>query len=96
MKVKVRIFRGPLSEILGTNEINIQTESQVSLIDVLNLLAEKYGNPFRDYVFSPKTGEINSYLIFSVNGINVSSIKGKETQIEDGSELLILSASGGG
>jgi molybdopterin converting factor small subunit len=96
MEFKVRILRGSLSEIIGKSEITIRTENDVRVIDVLNLLAEKYGKSFRDYVFRPKTREINSYLIFSINGVNVSSIKGTKTQIEDGNELLILSAAGGG
>lgn len=96
MKVKVRILRGPLTEIVGKSEISVQSEKKVKVTDVLNLLSKKYGKPFRDYVFNPKTGEVNSYLIFALNGVNVSSIKGTETLIEDGSELLILSATGGG
>jgi molybdopterin converting factor small subunit len=96
MKVKVRIFRGPLSEIVGQSEITVQTENQAKIIDVLKLLVAKYGEPFRDYVFNTRTGEVNSYVMLSLNGVNVSGLKGAETEIEDGSELLILSATGGG
>jgi molybdopterin converting factor small subunit len=96
MKVKVRILRGPLNEIVGKNEISVQSKNHVKVRDILGLLADKYGKPFRDYVINSKTGEVNSYLIFALNGVNVSSMKGIETQIEDGSELLILSATGGG
>lgn len=96
MEVKIRIFRGPLGEIVGQSEITVKAESHARIIDVLKLLADKYGKAFRDYVFNPKTNEVNSYLLFSLNGVNVSGIKGIETEIKDGSELLILSATGGG
>ena len=96
MKIKIRILRGPLTKIVGKSEFSVQSKKQVRVIDVLRLLAKKYGKPFRDYVFDPKKGVVNSYLMFALNGVNVSCIKGTETQIEDGSELLILSATGGG
>jgi molybdopterin converting factor small subunit len=92
VKVKVRTLKGALSEILGQSEIVIETKNGARVIDILNLLAEKYGKSFRDYVFNPKTGEINSYLMLAINGVKVDC----EKDVEDGSELLILSATGGG
>jgi len=53
-------------------------------------------NPSGTMFLTQKTNEVNSYLLFSLNGVNVSGIKGTETEIEEGSELLILSATGGG
>ena len=95
-KVKVHILRGPLKEIVGNGKISIQTKNNVRVIEVLNLLAEKYGKPFRNFVFNPKTNEINSYLMLALNGVHVNSKNGLETRIENDSELLILSATGGG
>jgi molybdopterin converting factor small subunit len=96
MNVKVHILRGPLSKIVGKKEVTLQTENHVRVIDVLNLLSERYGKPFRKFVFNPKTSEINSYLILALNGVHIGCMNGIETIIEDGSELLILSATGGG
>lgn len=96
MEVKIRIFRGPLSEIVGKSEIVVQAEKHAKVIDVLKKLAVEYGKRFNDYVFNPKTNEVNSYLLLSLNGVNVRNIKGTETEVEDGGELLILSATGGG
>jgi len=95
-KVKVNILRGPLKELVGNGKISIQTKNNVRVIDVLNLLTEKYGKPFRNFVFKPKTNEINSYLMIALNGVHINIKNGLETQIEDDSELLILSATGGG
>lgn len=92
----MRITRGALAEIVGHNNITIQCENPVRVVDVLNMLGKKFGISFRDYVFNPKTGEVKKYLILALNGVNVSSMKGVETQIEDNSELLIFSATGGG
>jgi molybdopterin converting factor small subunit len=94
MEVKIRIFRGPLTEIMGESEIVVQAEKHAKVIDILKYLAVKYGKPFNDYVFNPKTNDVNSYLLFALNGISVTNIK--DIEIEDGDELLILSATGGG
>ncbi len=96
MTIKVRILKGRLIEIVGESDISIQCENKTRVIDILKLLSKKYGKPFEDFVFNPKTGEVNSYIIFGLNGVNVSCLKGIETEIEDGNELLILSATGGG
>lgn len=96
MAIKVRILKGPLSEVIGDSEISIKVENRTRIIDVLELLSKKYGKPFSDFVFNTKTGEVNSYIMFGVNGVNARCMKGIETEIEDGSKLLILSATGGG
>ena len=94
-KVKVHIMRGPLKEIVGNGKISIQTKKNVRVIEVLNLLAEKYGKQFRDFVFNQKN-EINSYLMLALNGVHINNTNGLETRIEHDSELMILSATGGG
>jgi molybdopterin converting factor small subunit len=96
VQIKVRILRGPLVEILGKQEITIESEDQVRVIDVLNILARDYGKSFKDKLFDPETGEIKPYLILALNGVYLNGVKGAETKIEDGSELLILSPTGGG
>jgi hypothetical protein len=96
MEVTIRVSRGALSEIVGRSDVIIKCENPVRVIDVLNILAEKFGKPFRDYVFDAKTGEVKKYLILALNGVSISSMKGIETQIDDRSELLMLTATGGG
>jgi molybdopterin converting factor small subunit len=95
MITNVNILRGPLREIVDKNKIIIQTEKQARVIDILNILSDKYGNSFRNFVFD-KTNKVNSYIVLALNGVNINNINGVETLIEDNSELLILSAIGGG
>jgi molybdopterin converting factor small subunit len=95
MRVKIKILRGLLLKIVGNEEIIIETEKKVKVIDVLKILAKKYGEPFKNYVFKSKT-KINSYLLLLKDGVNINTLKGPETQLEEGNELQILSAIGGG
>ena len=96
MQVKVRISRGPLVEITGKQEITIESEDKLKVIDVLNMLARTYGESFKNKVFDPKTGVVKPNLILALNGVHLDHLKSTETEIEDGSELLILSPTGGG
>lgn len=77
MEVKIRIFRGPLSEIVGQSETTVHAESHAKIIDVLRLLADKYGSPFKDHVFNSKTNDVGSYLLLSLDGVNVRGVKGR-------------------
>lgn len=83
MQIKVRISCGPLVEILGKQEIMIESKDKVRVIDVLNILARDYGKSFRDKVFDPETGEIKPYLMLALNRVYLSGMKGAETKIED-------------
>jgi molybdopterin converting factor small subunit len=96
MEVTVKISGGTLAQIIGRGDITVQCEDPIRVIDILNMLEGKFGKPFGDYVFDRKTGKVQKYLILAVNGVNVSSVKGVDTLIEDHGELLIFSATGGG
>ena len=94
--MKVRVSRGPLVETLGKQEITIECEGPIKVIDVLHILARDYGKRFKDKVFNPETGEIRPYFVLALDGVGLNGKKGTETEIKDGSELLILSPTGGG
>ena len=96
MQVKVRISGGPLIEILGKQEVTVESEDRARVIDVLNILSRDYGKSFRDKVFDPETGEVRPYFVLALNGVCLNGRKGTETEIENGGELLILSPTGGG
>jgi molybdopterin converting factor small subunit len=88
--------RGPLTEIVGKQEVTIESADHSRVIDVLKILSRDYGKRLRDKVFNTETGEVRKYLILVLNGVLLNDTRGTETEIEDGSELLILSPIGGG
>ena len=96
MQVNVKILQGPLVEVIGKKEITINSEDRVKVIDILNILARDYGKSFRDKVFDSETGRVKPYIMLALNGVHLNGLKGTETEIDDGSELLILSPTGGG
>lgn len=63
-----------------------------TLIDILN---EKYQNGFKD-VLLDDNGNIRDYLKVIVNGKDVRSIKGLETPLNDGDEVVMFQTIAGG
>lgn len=96
MEVKIRFFTN-LREIVGNREetLTFAQGEPVTINFVLQVLSEKYGSRFTDYLYD-STGRPKNFLQFLVNGISVSTLDGFETILKDGDVLAILPPVGGG
>jgi len=74
----------------------IQLKDDTSLIDLLSMLAEKHGEPFKKSVYEPKDTDLKPYYILSLNGVMLNQLKGLETPLEDGDHLTFLPVVTGG
>jgi molybdopterin synthase sulfur carrier subunit len=97
LKIKVRFFTS-LREIVDKREetLSFDQNREVTVDLVLKTLAEKYGTPFKEYVYEGKTTEPKGFLQFLVNGNSASTLNGLETELKDGDLLAILPPVGGG
>ncbi len=97
MRISIRFFT-VLREITGKKEetIEIPEDEKSTIFTVLEKLADIYGEPFRNYVFEPKTSKVRGFLQFFVNGQSSQAFKGLETKLTDGDELAIVPPVGGG
>jgi MoaD family protein len=97
LKLKIRAqYFAIVREIANRREDVLEVEESSTVLDVLKLLTEKYGEKFRDYVFDPKTGTPRPYLQFLVNGDSISNLDGFSTVLTDDSSLVIIPPVGGG
>lgn len=95
MKVTVRFFT-TLREIVGKSEEKFTLgANDLTVGELLKFLEEKYGKPFREYVYDWK-GEVKSYLQFLVNGRSITTLQGMETKLKEGDTLAIIPPVGGG
>ena len=97
MEVKVRFFTN-LREIVDKREetVTFSSGKKVTVDLVLKTLSQKYGKPFKEYVYDEKTAEPKGFLQFLVNGNSTSTLNGLETELKDGDVLAILPPVGGG
>jgi sulfur-carrier protein len=96
VQIKVRFFTS-LREIVDKREELLNfNENEVTVDYVLKTLTEKYGKPFKEYVYDSKTVQPKAFLQFLVNGNSTSTLKGLETKLKGGDVLAILPPVGGG
>ena len=94
MKVEVKFFTS-LREITGKKLDQLQLQNSISVDELVNLLSDKYGKEFREYIYNKK-GEIQEFLSFLVNGKNIYNMQGFMTKLQEGDVVAILPPVGGG
>ena len=95
MKVKIRYF-AIAREIVGLKEELLEFDRALSTMEALNLLSERHGEKFRDYIFDPVTGKPRPYLHFMLDGKTLASKNDLSTMLEHDCELAIIPPVGGG
>jgi MoaD family protein len=97
LQVSVRFFTR-LREIVGKKEekLDFSEARNVTVDIILRRLGEEYGKTFIDYVYEKKGGEARGFLQFLVNGKSAATLKGLQTELQDGDVLAILPPVGGG
>jgi MoaD family protein len=93
----VRFFTS-LREIVNKREetLKFPRGKEVTVDTVLKTLAQRHGKRFVEYVYDTKTGEVQGFLQFLVNGKSAATLNGLQTELEDGDVLAILPPVGGG
>lgn len=95
MRVKVK-YLAAAREITGTREETVEAKNSSTIMDLLKLLGEKYGQKMHDYLFDPATGKPKQYLRFLLDGRSVHTINAFDTALSDESTLVIVPPVAGG
>ncbi|MEM2081090.1 MAG: MoaD/ThiS family protein [Candidatus Bathyarchaeia archaeon] len=96
MKVTVD-YLGSIKQTLGLKQAEqIELKSGASVRDLLTLLAEKYGEPFKKAVYEPKGLDLKPHHILSVNGLLLNQLEGIETKLNDGDRVVLMPVVTGG
>jgi len=90
-------YLGHIKQTLAIREAEkVKLKDQASLRDLLSLLAQKYGEPFRKAVYEPKSVDLKPYYILSVNGLLLNQLKGLETRLKNGDYVILMPVVTGG
>ena len=96
MKVAID-YLGSIKQTLGLKQAEqVKLEDDASVCDLLSLLAEKYGEPFKKAVYEPKGLDLKPHHILSVNGLLLNQLNGIETKLKDGDHVILMPVVSGG
>jgi molybdopterin converting factor small subunit len=93
--VKVRTI-GQLKALLGRGEFDVAVPDGATVGDVLALLAEKYGRTVAQHLEAPAAAGAHPPLRVTVNGRDIAVLDDRDTVLQDGDDLLILTPIAGG
>jgi molybdopterin synthase sulfur carrier subunit len=90
-------YLGSIKQTLGLKQAEqVELKDDAAVYDLLSLLAEKHGEPFRKSVYEPKDPDLKPYYILSLNGLLLNQLKGIETKLKDGDRLIFMPVVTGG
>ena len=96
LKVKVE-YIGHVREILHSGrEEELEISEGASLGDLLLVLSEKYGQPFKNAVYEPGGADLKPNFIITVNGYLLNQLNGIETKLKHGDHVILTSIVSGG
>ena len=90
--VKIK-FLARFKDITGERELKIDYDGKIS--DLIDSLAVKYDNGFKDALLN-KNGELREYLKILINGEDVRARSGLETVVGKEDEIVIFQTIAGG
>jgi MoaD family protein len=90
-------YLGYIKQTLGiTQAESLEIKTDASVRDLLVLLAEKHGEPFKKAIYHPEDEELKPHHILALNGLMVNLLNGLDTKIKDGDRVTIMPVVTGG
>lgn len=94
MEIEVK-FYAMVREVTGKKVERITLPPKSSIRSLISLLIEKYGVKFERYIYNNDM-QVRDYLSYLQNGININSLQGFDTILNDGDIISLLPPVGGG
>jgi len=74
----------------------IELQGKATVRDLLVVLAQKYGEPFKKAVFDPKDADMKPHHILAVNGLILNQLDNLNTNLKDGDRVAVMPVVTGG
>jgi molybdopterin synthase sulfur carrier subunit len=89
------MFLSLLTDITEVEELNLPIEEGVNIRSILEQLTIKFGSKFEDMIFK-SSKDLSKYVIITVNGKDIRTLDGINTQIQLDDEISFIPAIAGG
>ncbi len=93
-KVKVKSF-SVIRDVLGSDVVEIDVNEPETVGGLFDELVRQYGQPFKNKIWDPNTGQMAPFLI-KLNDAIISSTSDIDHKIQSGDEIAIIFPIGGG
>jgi len=90
-------YLGHIRQVIGsTREEEVEIVDDASIADLLMVLSEKYGTPFKKAVFERSSADVKPNYIITVNGYLLNQLDGIKTKLKSGDHVTLLPIVSGG
>lgn len=89
LKVKVKYFT-TLCELAGRTEEELMMNDCSTLIDLIKIIASKYGREAYDYIYEKRTGKVDPSIYFLINGKDSRILSGLHTKLKNSDVIAII------
>jgi len=95
MKVKVQ-YLGFIKNLIKRSEDEFELEEDASLSELLNQIAGIYGKAFKKEVYEPGLRDVKMGFVVTVNGVLMGQLRGVDTRLNNGDNIILMSLMSGG
>jgi len=87
---------GTFREASGRSETVLTLPEGANVSSVIDALRERFGEPFESVLMDPVLGSPLPNGLILRNGVEVGNLRGLDTALGDGDELVLISVTHGG
>lgn len=95
MMVKVQ-YLGFIKNLINRSQDELELEDGAPLSELLNKIVGIYGTPFRKEVYEKGLSDVKTGFVVTVNGILIGQLRGVDTQLNSGDNVILMSLMSGG
>ena len=95
MQVKVH-YISLVKTYTNKSQEEITLNENANLSQLLDQIAEMYGKQFTQEVYDPNKKEMKSTFVAMINGVLMNQLKGTNTLLKEGDNVILMSLMTGG
>ena len=96
MPIKVKGYL-TYKQLVGERLISVEKGGSLTVVGLLNLLANKLDREFRESIYDPQSNELGEHVALIINGRSFTNLPEElDTQLKDGDEVVIFPPMAGG